>query len=150
MQDLVSLVAIAITEKRYRSVSGGVGAGFLERPLAPPNPDDPNSFGLSPVDNAKRWSNQFTEKGLAKFEDDAAEIRVVGKQLDAGHHLADQAVANFRGTQFHVSGANVLQIGNCGFGDQDRDAWHWSRPGRVALSRPRATIPGQSRDRQGR
>jgi len=63
--------------------------------------------------------NQLAQEGLAELGNDAPDVRVLDKGLDALDDLGNEAVSDLRHPFFGVPCLNSRQIAECGLGEAD-------------------------------
>jgi len=106
------------------ALSGRVLVRQFEQPLAAPDSDDTHVLRVTAVDDAKRWSDQFTKKRLVELRDHTAHVWMFGEHLDACEDLVEQALSDIRRALLDVPGMQSLQVGQSGLGNPDDSLRH--------------------------
>ncbi len=68
----------------------------MEQSFATPNSDNTHPHLIEPINDTKRWVNNFPQRSDAKLRDNTAAFRKFGKSFHLGHHFSEQSLTHIR------------------------------------------------------
>ena len=100
-------------------MSAVIGCGKFQQAFAAPDAHHPDMFSIMPIDDSKRWIDQFAQKGLVKLRHDPTHGRVISQVLHARYNLLDELGAGFGRSLFRVPRMNGLKVAKRGLREAD-------------------------------
>ena len=77
-----------------------------------------------PIDNAKRWMDEFPKGGLIELGHDSSAVGKIAKRFDSGQDLRYDPASDVRDILALVPAHEILEIGKGGFREADQCVRH--------------------------